>query len=197
MKRREFFGRSLWGSLTAALAGAAPVRAREFPPGYDASAELASPDWTPVFLDAHQNDTLIRLSDLIIPETDTPGAKAALVNRFIDRLLASESRETQSRFLDALAWFDGECLRRYRAAFLHLPDESQLEFLNFVAYPHKLVTWKDNRSEFPGHSHFLTLKDWISRAFYNSEAGLKELGWIEDAMSGSFPGCPHPEGHHK
>lgn len=33
MKRREFFGRSLWGSLTAALAGAAPVRAREFPPG--------------------------------------------------------------------------------------------------------------------------------------------------------------------
>lgn len=197
MKRRDFFGRSLWASLTAALAGAAPVRAREFPPGHDASVELASPDWKPVFLDTHQNDTLIRLSDLIIPETGTPGAKAALANRFIDRLLASESRETRSRFLDSLAWFDGECLRRYGAAFLHLPAESQLEFLNFVAYPHKLVTWKDNRSDFPGHDHFLNLKDWISRAFYNSEAGLKELGWSEDAMSGSFPGCPHPESFHK
>ena len=39
-------------------------------------------------LDPHQNATVIALSDVILPATDTPGAKAALVNEFIDLLLA-------------------------------------------------------------------------------------------------------------
>lgn len=57
------------------------AKAREFPSGYDASAELARPDWKPVLLDQHQDDTLIALSEAVIPATDTPGAKEALVNR--------------------------------------------------------------------------------------------------------------------
>ena len=39
-------------------------------------------------LTAHQNDAVIVLTELIVPETDTPGAKATLVNRFIDGVLA-------------------------------------------------------------------------------------------------------------
>src|SRR2546422_5750167 len=36
---------------------------------------LSAADWKPKFFDEHQNKTVIVLSDLIIPETDTPGAK--------------------------------------------------------------------------------------------------------------------------
>ena len=35
-----------------------------------------------------QNATVIELSEMIIPQTDTPGAKVALVNRFVDSVLA-------------------------------------------------------------------------------------------------------------
>ena len=37
----------------------------------------------------HQNQTVIALSELIIPQTTTPGAKAARVNEFIDIFLSS------------------------------------------------------------------------------------------------------------
>ncbi len=52
--------------------------------GEDGAAFLTDPDWKPAFLNDHQNETLIVLSDVVIPATDTPGAKAALVNRYLD-----------------------------------------------------------------------------------------------------------------
>ena len=204
MKRRELFRRAILGAVGSAVTSALPGRAaahshtsKQFPTGYDASKELSRPDWKPSFLDAHQNETLITLSDLIIPKTDTPGAKEALVNRFIDRLLAAETRETQQRFLASLAYIDGECIRRYRAAFAHLAAGSRVEFLKLIAYPHNLVTWGDNRSEFEGYSHFQNLKSWISQAYYNSEIGMKELGWDENVFHADFEGCPHPTKTHK
>ena len=110
MKRRELFRRSILGTIGAVLGSILPGRfaeARTLPAGYDASRELSRSDWKPVFLDPHQNETLTRLSDLIIPETDTPGAKVALVNRFIDRLLEAEATDRQREFLNGLAYLDG------------------------------------------------------------------------------------------
>jgi gluconate 2-dehydrogenase gamma chain len=195
--RRELFRRTFWGAAGVAAGAAAPIEAREFASDADASKELARSDWKPVFLDEHQNETLIILSDLIIPKTDTPGAKDALVNRFIDRLLAAETPETQRSFLESLAYLDGECLSRYQTAFRYVPAESQTEFLRYLAYPHSLGTWGgEGTNQFPGHRHFNTLKDWISRAFYSSEIGMRDLGW-DGPAHGEFEGCTHPEGSHK
>lgn len=169
-----------------------PSSAREFPAGYDASKQLQAADWKPIFLDAHQNDTLIVLSDLIIPATDTPGAKDALANRFIDALLAAETRETQRGFLNSLAYLDGESLARYGAAFLHLSREQQIELLSYVAYPQSLETWNSVKGDDSAHGHFATLKDWISRAYYSSEVGQRELGWDGSPPHGNFTGCAAP-----
>jgi hypothetical protein len=38
---------------------------------------LSAADWKPKFLDAHQTETVQTIGDLLIPATDTPGAKAA------------------------------------------------------------------------------------------------------------------------
>ena len=51
-----------------------------------AEAALAAQEWTPAVFTARQNEAVIALTELIIPATDTPGAKATLVNRFIDRV---------------------------------------------------------------------------------------------------------------
>lgn len=197
MHRRELFRRTWWGAA-GVMSGTAPLAvAREFPADFNASSELARSDWKPIFLDEHQNETLLLLAELIIPKTGTPGAKEALVNRFIDRLLAAESPETQRTFLEALAYLDGECMVRFRTAFRYVPSESQVEFLRLLAYPHSLATWGGEAAdESPGHKHFGVLKGWISRAFYSSEAGMRELGW-DGPPHGEFEGCTHPDGSHK
>jgi gluconate 2-dehydrogenase gamma chain len=194
--RRELFRRTLWGA--AGAAGAVPLGiARQIPADFDAAKELARSDWKPIFLDEHQNETLTVLADLMIPKTDTPGAKEAVVNRFIDRLLAAETPESQRAFLEALAYLDGECMVRFRTAFRYLPVESQVEVLRLVAFPHSLATWGgEAENESPGHKHFGALKGWISRAFYSSETGMRELGW-DGPPHGEFEGCTHPEGSHK
>ena len=193
MNRRDLLRGTILGAAATASATTAP--AREFPPGYDASKDLARPDWKPELLDNHQNETLIALAEILIPETETPGAKSALVNRFLDRLLAAETREAQRRFLDSLAFLDGEAFARYKEAFVHLTAEQRADVVSFMAYPHTLVTWQDTRGSFyRGHEHFQHLKELISRAYYSSEAGIRALGY-DGPPHGVFEGCTHPAGH--
>ncbi len=54
-------------------------------------------------LNPHQNATLVTMTDLIIPETDTPGAKAVRVNEFIDLILTEWAHDDErQRFLAGL-----------------------------------------------------------------------------------------------
>ncbi len=187
MNRRDLFRHTFLGAAAAAAARVAP--AREFAPDADASKELARSDWKPLFLDGHQNETLVAFSDLLIPATDTPGAKAALANRFIDAVLAEETHDTQRSFLESLAFLDGESFARHRAAFVYLTPEQQTDLLTFMAYPHTLETWDENApGSYRGHAHFSNLKDWVSRAYYSSPAGMQALGYT-GAPGGVFEGC--------
>jgi hypothetical protein len=195
MNRRDLLRTTMLGAIGAGTA-AIPARAVDRPPNFDASKELESPDWKPLFLDAHQNATLIALSDLIIPATGTPGAQEALVNRFLDLLMSAEKSETQREFLSALAYLDGACMERYRAAFVYLPRDQQTEILRLLAYPHSEETWGEHVEEFPGNKHFENLKQWIVGAYYSSPVGLKELGWDGTFPHGVFAGCQHAEGEH-
>src|SRR5258707_11977233 len=55
-------------------------------------------------LNPHQNTTVVVMTDLIIPETDTPGAKAARVNEFIDVILTEWATEEERQyFLNGVA----------------------------------------------------------------------------------------------
>jgi hypothetical protein len=207
MKRREMIRAGVLAGAAAALCPAlerAQSRApsSELTPaqsGVDASKDLAAPGWKPLFLDQHQNETLIVLSDLIIPATDTPGAKEALVNRFIDLVLAAETRETQRAFLNSLGFIDGESMRRFKAAFRYLAREDQDDLLHTLAYPRNASGWTGETDALPdtGHAHFEALKQRIMTAYYSSQIGERELGWDGAFAHGSYEGCDHPEGNHK
>lgn len=183
MNRRELLLSTLLGGV-GATAAALPASALEFPSGLDASKELEKPDWKPVFIDAHQNETLIVLSDLIIPATDTPGAKEALVNRFLDLLMSAEAAETQRAFLSALAYVDGASFKQHGSAFVYVAHSQQIELLDQIT------------EASPGTLHFEKLKTWIVGAFYSSPIGLKELGWDGTFPHGEFAGCAHGNGAH-
>ncbi|MBV9761544.1 MAG: gluconate 2-dehydrogenase subunit 3 family protein [Acidobacteriaceae bacterium] len=190
MNRRDLLRTSLLASIGAGTA-AFPALARDFPPGYDASKELEASDWKPLLLDAHQNETLIALSDIVVP-----GARQALVNRFLDLLMSAEKAETQREFLSALAFVDGACMERYRSAFVHLPPDQQTDVVALLAFPHTQQTWGEEVASFPGHQHFENLKTWIVGAYYSSPVGLKEIGWDGTFPHGVFSGCPHQNGEH-
>src|SRR5918994_4384240 len=66
----------------------------------------AATPWKPKVLDVRQNDTVTVLAELIIPETDTPGAKAARVNEYIDSVLADAAAADRESFLQGLTWLD-------------------------------------------------------------------------------------------
>jgi gluconate 2-dehydrogenase gamma chain len=165
--------------------------------GVDASKDLAAPGWKPLFLDEHQNETLIVLSDLMIPATDTPGAKEALVNRYIDLVLAADTTENRRAFVSNLAFLDGESIRRYKAAFRYLSREDQDDLLHALAYPPGGSGWTGEELSDPGHTHFEQLKTRIGVAYYSSEIGTRELGWDGNFTHGVYQGCNHPEGNHK
>jgi len=206
MKRRELIRATLLASAAAAvrppLAAGQSTASPGLTPaqsGVDASRDLASPGWKPLFLDEHQNETLMILSDLIVPATDTPGAKEALANRYIDLVLAAETRETQRSFLNSLAYLDGESIRRYQAAFRYLKREDQDDLLHALAYPRNASGWtgEAEAASNVGHAHFLALKRRIATAYYSSQIGEKELGWDGAYAHGPYEGCVHPEGNHK
>lgn len=196
MNRRELLRNSLL-TIGAAASLNIPVDALVFASGDDASRELARPDWKPVFLSAQQNDALIALSETIIPTTDTPGATAALVNRFLDLVLSVLPPQTQHEFLDSLAWFDTGANARYKTNFVNLSDPEKQDLLTLVARPHTPGGWRETDANFDGHQHFERMKRWISSAYYSSPVGLKELGWDGWPARGVFEGCEHQPGEHE
>jgi hypothetical protein len=195
MNRRELLRNSLL-TFGAAATVNIPVEALVFASGDNASRDLARPDWKPVFLNAQQDETLIALSETIIPATDTPGATAALVNRFLDLVLSVLPPETQHEFLESLAWFDTGATERYKVTFVNLSSEEKQDFLNLVAWPHTHLRWGERDANFQGHEHFDRMKRWIASAYYSSPVGLKELGWDGWPARGTFKGCEHQPGEH-
>lgn len=147
-------------------------------------------NWKPVFFDEHQNETLVAMTDLIIPDTDTPGAKAALVNRYIDAALNEEDPAKGKSFLQGLAWIDARSLQLCEKPFVKLSREQQTALLTPLADPDA-----KNPEDKIGVEFFQQLKDWTIFAYYTSKVGMEqELRYAGDDYHTEFPGaCTHPE----
>jgi hypothetical protein len=74
------------------------LMAKASAPPNSPDASLTAADWKPELFDAHQNETVVVLSDFMIPAADTPGARATLANRFIDLLLSASECEVRRIF---------------------------------------------------------------------------------------------------
>lgn len=119
---------------------------------------LNAATWKPVLFTSHQNETVIALVDLIIPATDTPGAKSALVNRYMDLVLSAGPKSDADRFLNGLKLLDKE------QPFIKLPPARQVALLQSL-----------DEGEGEGHEFFRMAKSMTSRLYYQTEAGFKEL----------------------
>src|SRR5579864_6678533 len=81
-------------------------------------------------LDPHQNSTVIAISEMIIPTTDTPGAKGARVNEFIDLILTDWcTGDEHQRFLQGLADTDARSRKMFGQEFLNCTAQQQTQLL--------------------------------------------------------------------
>src|SRR5688572_395713 len=154
-----------------------------------ASPAAAAAAWKPLLFNAHQNETVTILSELIIPTTDTPGAKAAKVNEFIDLMLSEEDDATKRNFLRGLMWIDKKSNELYAANFKDATAEQQNALLV------TLSSGKNSSLEDQlGVEFFNTMKAYTINGYYTTEIGLiKELGYKGNTYLDEFPGCTHPE----
>jgi glucoside 3-dehydrogenase (cytochrome c) hitch-hiker subunit len=153
-----------------------------------ATAKSAAP-WKPKVFDAHQNATVTTISELIIPQTDTPGAKAAKVNEFIDLVLSDAPPAERSQFLRGLEWMDARAKALYGADFVSAKPDQQTALLTQVSAPGDKSA--DDRL---GREFFDAIKGMTITGYYTSEIGLEqELGEDSNLFFLEYPGCTHPE----
>jgi len=146
-----------------------------------AQKKAAAAVYKPEFLDAHQLKTLEVLSEAIVP-----GSTAAKVSPFLDQLIAVESQQNQRAFLGALGAFDMAAIQKHGKAWKLITAAEQDAFLQEAS-----ATGASSKLR----PAFQNLKNWISGAYYSSEAGMRELGWTGNVFHAELPGCTHPDGH--
>lgn len=156
----------------------------------EAGAQTAKADWSPVFLDHHQAETLEVLGERIIP-----GSSEAQVNRFIDLLLSVDTQEAQTKFLASLSAFEAESLKRFSRPYKDSTETQQNEILAFASAVKPGETAEGQSQRVSIGDHFENIKRWVADAYFSSEIGMKELGWTGEVFFTSFPGCPDSSGH--
>ncbi len=168
----------------------------------------ADPDAGLRTLNAHQNATVTTICELIIPATNTPGAKGAKVNEFLDLLLTDWFDQPDTdRFLEGLAAVDTTSQKRFGADFIHCSASQQTELMKqmddeAMEFAHKqrpagmrqTLAARVPASSQP-ENFFYSLKRLTLVGYYTSEIGFEtELG--ESIIPMKHAGCaPLAEAH--
>jgi len=149
-------------------------------------------------LTPHQNAIVVALIDLIIPATDTPGAKAARVNEFMDIILTDwATAEERARFLSGLENVDVQANALFGRGFLDVSTPQQTAILQALD---DSVDWRqgppaDSAGSFSERrfnqlrgEFFRSFKLMTIHGYYTSEIGQTRELKLE-IIPGAFHGC--------
>ncbi|HEX6223354.1 MAG TPA: gluconate 2-dehydrogenase subunit 3 family protein [Chryseolinea sp.] len=143
-------------------------------------------DWKPVFLSSEQGALITQLSEIIIPKTDTPGAKDVGVPGFIDQILNEcYKKEDQDKFLAGLKEFDDEAKKEYGNPFTELDAEQQTAFVKKI---HDAAVNAEDSGTPPQRPFILAVKELVMLGYFSSEAGATQVLQY-NPVPGSYKGC--------
>ena len=175
MDRREALKRTAWimGGVISAPAMMGILK------GCTAKPTI---NWKPVFLSENQGILISQVADIIIPTTDTPGAKDVGVPGFIDLMLKDcYTKEDQDEFIAGMTALDEEAKKAYGEAFIDLGAEEQTEFVKKIH--DEAVNAKAEKRPF-----ILKVKELTMLGFFTSKPGAEQvLQYV--AVPGSYKGC--------
>ena len=171
-RRDAFRGLALtMGMVSVGLAG--PVAAALPPLG-----------WTPSALDAEQARALDAVAELIIPKTDTPGAREARVPQFVDRTIATYCEPAQADLLKAgLTQMDADARAAHGVVFAALKPDQQAALL--TRYDQEAAA---ARKQWKPRHFFSVLKEFVTIGYFTSEPGAT-LALRYDPVPGEYHAC--------
>jgi hypothetical protein len=150
-------------------------------------------------LDAHSNDTVVAMIDQIIPATDTPGAKGARVNEFIDVILTEWANDEERRnFLNGLADIDKQSNTLFSRDFAAASPEQQLTLLRSLDETAAVARARSARKDRPPlwepqgrdtqmqDDFFTVFKRMTVHGYYTSE-----IGFSQELKLQIIPGAQH------
>jgi gluconate 2-dehydrogenase gamma chain len=144
-------------------------------------------NWKPEFFTADEGMLITRVSDIIIPKTDTPGASDVGVPAFMDKMLKDVySKEQQDTFRNGLKDFNDRSTTEMGDAFNDLSAEDQESFVKKV---HLEAVQEHKASQAPSPRSFMMMtKELTLLGYFTSEAGATQtLQYV--AVPGAYKGC--------
>lgn len=179
MNRREAIQRA---AMVLGYAVAAPTMMGILN-GCKATPELS---FKPVFLTEDQARLVAEVAEIIIPKTDTPGAKDVGVPSFIDTMLKDcYKKEDQERYIAGLTEFDNAAKEAYGDLFLSLDADKQAEHVKKV---HDAAIAAEKAGEAKDRPFILMTKELTVSGFFTSEVGATQV--LQYApVPGAYHGC--------
>jgi hypothetical protein len=150
-------------------------------------------------LNPQQNTMVVTMTDLIIPATDTPGAKGALVNEFIDVILTEWAHDDERKaFLDGLAEVDKRSTQLFGKAFNDASVDQQTTLLRAMddaavaahgaQHARHGNTIPSNRDKELQGNFWDVFKGITVHGYYTSEIGFTQEQHLE-IIPGAYHGC--------
>ena len=192
MTRREALKRAAWilgGTVSAPTILGVLAGCR---------AEQTSTAFTPRTLTPDQRNTVEAIAEIIIPETETPGAKAAGVDQFVDRMLTDYYKPAdRDRFLAGLNRVDARAQRLHGKPFGALTKEQQTSIvfdLDKAAFTEAPAAPPPDVEDIGRESFFRRMKELTVIGYYTSEVGqtqeLRLTPWGRYRDISYKPGTP-------
>jgi gluconate 2-dehydrogenase gamma chain len=146
-------------------------------------------------LDPHEAETLGVIAEMIIPETDTPGAGAAHIPEFADLMLAEWSAEDErARFHAGLADLDARSHAAFGGDFIAGTEAQRTALLTALDAETQAALRAQPpapgraRERAPERPFFQQVKALTVFGYFTSEVGAtRELHF--EVVPGSFNGC--------
>jgi gluconate 2-dehydrogenase gamma chain len=137
----------------------------------------AEAEWKPAFLTQAQAALVAEVAEIMIPRTNTPGAKDVGIPAFIDKMLKDAyPKEDQARFVAGLADFEAQAKREHGRAFLELEPALRAALVKQVHDPAVEV---DRKATLPvaerGRPFILTMKELTLLGYFTSEPGATQV----------------------
>jgi gluconate 2-dehydrogenase gamma chain len=148
----------------------------------------ATPDlnYKPVFFTEDQARIVSELAEIIMPKTDTPGAKELGVPNFIDKMLNEcYKKEDQERFIVGLISFDEEAKKTLGDNFIYCKPEDQAAHITKTL----TIAIEEKKANPAAKRPFILMaKELTMLGYFSTEVGATQVLQYE-AVPGSYKGC--------
>lgn len=145
--------------------------------------------WKPAFLTDEHAALVAEVAEIMIPRTDTPGAKDVGIAAFIDLMLKDAyPKEDQDRFVAGLKQFDAAAHQQYGRGFMQLEPAQRVSLVRATHDAAAAVERANTRAASLPRPFMLMSKELTLLGYFTSQAGATQVLQY-NPFPGPFKGC--------